>query len=214
MEPAPRVVVRGEVTHRVPPDHATLTVTATGRDRHRDRALAQLRDSQQGVTALLERFADLVTDHATQGVSVQPVLEGRRRITGYVATVTTRVRIDDVDRAGEVVVAAAALDGCELWGPAWSLDRDSPAHAETRAAAIGEAVTRARGYAAALGSTLTGLVELRDVGTGVGHPMALAASSRVFQPAEPELDLTPAPQDVHGAVEAVFSLSPPDLDAL
>lgn len=215
MEPAPRVAVRGEVTHRVPPDHATIVVTATGRDRQRDRALAQLTDHQRHVTGLLERFAELVTDHSTASVGVHPVVEGRRRITGYVASVSTRIRVDDVDRAGEVVVAAAALEGCELVGPEWRLERDSPAHAAARAAAIGDAVTRARGYAAAVGSTLTGLVELRDVGvSGGSHRMVMAAAFTGGAPTEPELDVTPAQQEVHGAVEAVFTLSPPDLEAL
>ncbi len=217
MEPAPRVVVRGEATLRVPPDHASITVAATGRDRHRDRALAQLRERHQLVTSLLARFADLVTEYSTESVSVHPVVEGRKGITGYAATVSTRIRMDDVGRAGEVVAAAAALEGCELWGPSWQLDRDSPAHADARAAAIAEAVTRARGYAAAVGSTLTGLVELRDVGTGGSGPVFMAASATmrsVTAPAEPELDVVPAQQEVHGAVEAVFTLSPPDLEAI
>ncbi len=37
-------------------------------------------------------------------------------------------------------MAAAALDGCSLWGPSWRLDRDDPAHAQARTEAIGEAV--------------------------------------------------------------------------
>ncbi|KQS66024.1 SIMPL domain-containing protein [Modestobacter sp. Leaf380] len=215
MEPAPRVVVRGDVTHRVAPDHAELTLTVTGRDRQRDRALALVADHQRGVTDLLERFADLVTEHSTQGVSVHPVVEGRHRVTGHLASVSTRVRVAEVGRAGELAVAAAALGGCELWGPHWGLDPDSPAHAAARTAAIGEAVTRARGYAAAVGSTLTGLVELRDVGAGHGGlPVSATASRASGLPEAPEFDLTPALQDVHGAVEAVFTLTPPDLDAL
>ncbi|SDN45565.1 hypothetical protein SAMN05660199_00034 [Klenkia soli] len=208
---SPRVVVRGETTLRVRPGHATLSITATARDAQRDRALELLADLQRGVVDLLEQHAGLITRHSTAAVGVHPEYSDQKDVTGYQAAVTTELRLDDVDRVGEVALAAAALDGCSLWGPNWALDRDDPAHARARTEAIGEAVSRARGYALAVGSTLTGLVELRDVGTGGTGPMMMAVSRRG---ATPELDLEPALQEVHGAVEAVFLISPPNLEEL
>ncbi|MEI4270466.1 SIMPL domain-containing protein [Klenkia sp. LSe6-5] len=214
-EPTPRVVVRGETTLRVPPSHATLSLTAEARDRHRDRALVLLGDVQRTVADLLAEHAALVTRSATAAVGVHAEHSDRQRVTGYRATVTTQVRVDDVDRVGELAVAAAGLDGCSLWGPSWQLDRDDPAWARARTEAIGEAVARARGYAEAVGSTLTGLVELRDVGTGAVSPaMMMAGSARSAVRAAPELDLEPALQEVHGAVEAVFLISAPNLEEL
>lgn len=211
-EPTPRVVVRGETTLRVRPSHATLSITAMARDRRRDRALALLGDVHRSVTDLLAAHPDLVTRSSTSAIGAHPESDDRGRVTGYRADVTTQVRVDDVERVGELAVAAAALEGCSLWGPNWQLDRDDPAHARARTEAIAEAVARARGYASAVGSTLTGLVELRDVGTGSVAPMVMAVS-RKASPA-PELDLEPALQEVHGAVEAVFLISAPDLEEL
>jgi uncharacterized protein YggE len=213
----PRVVVRGETTLRVRPSHATLSITATARDKRRDRALALLGERQEAVFALIREQIGLVADHSTAAIGVHAESDDRSRITGYRASVTTQVRVDDVDRVGELAVAAAGLEGCSLWGPSWRLDRDDPAHAQARTEAIGEAVARARGYAAAVGSTLTGLVELRDVGTGAVVPMMLAAGSArgsARAAASPELDLEPTLQEVHGAVEAVFLISPPNLEEL
>lgn len=216
-EPTPRVVVRGETTLRVRPSHATLSITATARDKRRDRALAVVGEVQASVAALLAEHAALVTRSSTAAVSVHPEQAERNRVTGYRASITTQVRLDDVDRVGEVAVAAAALDGCSLWGPSWRLDRDDPAHAQARTEAIGEALSRARGYAQAVGSRVTALVELRDVGTGAVAPMMMAASARGARAgaaALPELELEPALQEVHGAVEAVFLISAPDLEEL
>jgi uncharacterized protein YggE len=215
-EQIPRVVVRGETTLRVRPSHATLSITVTARDKRRDRALSLLGDLQRGVTDLLAQHADLVTRHSTASVGVHPEQAERNRITGYRASVTTQLRLDDVDRVGEVAVAAAALEGSSLWGPNWRLDRDDPAHDQARTEAIAEAVARARGYAAAVGSTVTGLVELRDVGAGAPTPMmmASAARGRAGAAAAPELELEPTLQEVHGAVEAVFLISPPNLEEL
>ena len=213
----PRVVVRGETTLRVRPSHATLSLTVTARDKRRDRALSLLGDLQRGVTDLLAQHAALITRHSTAAVDVHPEQAERMRITGYRAAVTTQLRLDDVDRVGEVAVAAAALEGCSLWGPSWRLDRDDPAHAQARTEAIAEAVSRARGYAAAVGSTVTGLFELRDVGTGAVAPMMMASAARGARagadPA-PGLDLEPTLREVHGAVEAVFLISPPNLEEL
>ena len=212
----PRVVVRGETTLRVRPSHATLSITATARHQQRDRALSRLGDLQRGVADLLAQHAALITRHSTAAVSVHPEQDARNRVTGYLASTTTQLRVDDVDRVGEVAIVAAALEGCSLWGPDWALDRDDPAHAQSRTEAIGEAVTRARGYAAAVGSTLTGLVELRDVGAGGHSPRMMAVSAfdaPVGEPA-PQLDLEPSLQEVHGAVEAVFLISPPNLEEL
>ncbi len=68
-----------------------------------------------------------------------------------------------------------------------------------------------------MGATLTGLVELRDVGTGAVVPMAMMAAGSprgVRAVAAPELDLEPTLQEVHGAVEAVFLISAPNLEEL
>ncbi len=216
-EPTPRVVVRGETTLRVRPSHATLSITATARDKHRDRALFLIGEVQSGVTALLAEHAALVTRSSTTSVAVYPEQAERNKVTGYRASITTQLRMDDVDRVGEVAVAAAALDGCSLWGPSWRLDRDDPAHAQARTEAIGEALSRARGYAAAVGSRVTALVELRDVGTGAVAPMMMAAGVRGRAGGAaplPEIELEPTLQEVHGAVEAVFLISAPDLEEL
>ncbi|SDH00290.1 hypothetical protein SAMN05660324_4100 [Klenkia brasiliensis] len=211
------MVVRGETVLRVRPSHATLSITATARDRRRDRALALVGEVQAGVAALLAEHAALITRSSTAAVGVHPEHDDRGRVTGYRASVTTQVRVEDVDRVGELALAAAALPDCSLWGPDWRLDRDDPAHAQARTEAIGEALSRARGYASALGSRVTALVELRDVGTGPAVPMMMAASARAGRAgaaALPELDLEPALQEVHGAVEAVFLVSAPDLEEL
>ena len=44
--------------------------------------------------------------------------------------------------------------------------------------------------------------------------MASAARGRAGAAAAPELELEPTLQEVHGAVEAVFLISPPNLEEL
>jgi uncharacterized protein YggE len=80
-------------------------------------------------------------------------------------------------------------------------------HQQVRTDAVADAVDRATAYAAALGCRLTGLVEVRDAGTGSGAGRVARAS---LAAAAPALELQPGPHEVHGCVEMTFTMSPPD----
>jgi uncharacterized protein len=91
---------------------------------------------------------------------------------------------------------------------------------------VGDAVRRAREYADAVGSELTGLLEIADVGlstTGISaappaSPAVVAGVSHATGngygtngTVHHELNLEPARQTVRAQVEARFHMSPPDL---
>jgi len=201
----PRVVVRGEAVAEVPPDAADLVVTVEVRDRRRDRAVARLAERQQELTALLDQHRDVLGPVSTDAVSVFPESDGTR-VTGSIATTTTRVPLTDVTAAGELAVAMARLADTALSGPHWQLSRDHPAHQRVRTEAVADAISRAQAYAGALGCRLTGLVEVRDAGARGGPaPVAFALAASA-----PSLDLQPALQHVRGAVEVTFTMSEPD----
>jgi uncharacterized protein YggE len=207
MTESPRVVVRGEAVAEVLPDAADLVVTIEVRDRRRDRALAALGGRQQELTALLDGHRDGLGTVATDAVSVFPDAPDGSRGGGSVATVTTRVQISDVAAAGGLAVAVAGLADTSLYGPHWRVSRAHPVHDQVRAAAVADALARARGCAAALGARITGLVEVRDAGTGSGAGRVARAS---LAAAAPALELHPGPHEVHGSVEMTFRMSPPD----
>jgi uncharacterized protein YggE len=207
MTDSPRVVVRGEAVAEVSPDAADLVVTVEVRDRRRDRALTLLAERQQELTAVLAAHRDALGTVATDAVSVYPEAPDGSRAGASVATTTTRVQLADLGAAAELAVAVAALADTSLHGPHWRLSPGHPAHQQVRTDAVADAIARARAYAAALGCRLTGLVEVRDVGTGGGHPRAAAFA---LAAAAPRLELQPAPQEVHGSVEVTFTMSPPD----
>ena len=95
-------------------------------------------------------------------------------------------------------------------------------HGDARRQAVKEAVTRAREYAAALGSDLASLLELADPGIENAHPAAMPAPGggygrRAFSAAAaedtaaPALDLEPQRQTVYAQVTARFTMTPPKL---
>jgi uncharacterized protein len=135
-----------------------------------------------------------------------------RRAPGEpVASVFTQVTVNRLDLAGELVVTLGRLDDVDVAGPTWRLRTDSAAFERARLAAVRDALHRARQYAAAFGAELTALLEVSDVGLASGFQVAGAMPAMArFESSDIQLDLTPARQEVHGAVEVRFAMSDPD----
>ena len=201
------------------PEIARLTVHVQSQETDRRKALDRLTEQNRRCLDLIRSYGEAVEELETGGLSIMPVLRGGRRegsVRGYRGTVQIRITVADFGVLGELVTRLGDLERAYVDGPEWRLRRDSEVYRRAAQQAAREAVERARGYAEALGSRLTGLVELSDEGLGRPQepPVALAAAS-YGAPAsgEPEpIDLEPATQVVRAAVEARFTVSPPDLE--
>jgi uncharacterized protein YggE len=209
--PHPQVRVRGEAVLLVDPELADVHVTVRVRARDRQTALERCSFRQDEVTAVVTAAGDAVEVVETTGISVHLEVRDRRAPGEPVASVRTRLTLGRLDAVGDLVVALGRLDDVDVDGPAWRLRTDSAAVERARLEAVGDAVRRARQYAAAFGAELTALLEVSDTGmSGGGVRVAGATASMARFESEPHLDLAPARQEVHGAVEVRFSMSEPD----
>jgi uncharacterized protein YggE len=206
------VLVRGEAVLQVDPEVADLSITVRTRARDRQTALERCAARQAEVAAVLASAEDAVEKLETAGVSVHLEVRDRRAPGEPVASVHTLVTVNRLDLVGELVVALGRLDDVAVSGPTWRLRTDSGAFERARLDAVRDALHRARQYAAAFGAELTALLEVRDVGlAGGGFQVAEAMSSMArFESTDIQLDLTPARQEVHGAVEVRLAMSDPD----
>jgi uncharacterized protein len=209
--PTPQVAVRGEARLLADPEIATVVVTVDARARDRQTALERCRTGQAAVTAVLGAAGASVESVETTGLAVYPQQRDGHPVESA-ATVTTRVTVGRLDAVGDLVVALGRLPEVSVSGPHWQLRPDSPAVEQARLAAVGDAVHRARQYAAAVGARLTALVEISDVGLSSARPRVAAPMAAVARSAAEELrlDLAPAPQEVLGSVEVRFTMSQPD----
>jgi uncharacterized protein len=211
--PAPQVVVRGEAMLVVDAEIAELGVTVTGRARDRQSALERCRARQDEVAAVVTAAGNVVETVETTGLSVSREIRNRSGDGDQVAAVHTRLTVGRLDAVGDLVVALGRLDDVAVTGPWWRLRPDSPVTEQARLAAVRDAVRRAGQYAAAFGASLTALLEVRDTGLsdgGVFRVASAAAEMAPFGDGELRLDLAPARQEVHGAVEVRFAMSTPD----
>ncbi|UOY03564.1 SIMPL domain-containing protein [Blastococcus sp. PRF04-17] len=208
----PQVVVRGEAAVLVDPEVADVGVTVRSRARDRQTALERCTARQAEVSAVVAGLGAAVERSETTAVSVHVEVRDRRAPGEPVASVHTQLTLGRIDVVGELVVALGRLDDVAVSGPGWRLRPDSPALERARLDAVRDAVRRARQYAAAFGAELTELLEVDDTGhSGYGLRVAGAMDSMArFESSDLQLDLTPARQEVHGAVEVRFAMSEPD----
>jgi uncharacterized protein YggE len=217
--PQSTLAVRGEAELEVAPDLAVLDLTVQAQDRQRDVVLRTLAERLRTVRESLAVHGAAVERVDTGPLWVNPLRPGSWRgvdkVTGYQGSAQLQITVVDFDVLGEIVLALAGQEQTALHGPQWRLRPDNPGHQQAREQAVAAALLRARQYAAALGSTLTALLELADQGLGSDngyHPGGMFKAMAYSQTEEqPDLDLQPVPQTLHATVEARFTMTPPDL---
>lgn len=217
------ISVRGESLLTVEPELADLTVVVTTQAKDRREAFERLVKRNDEVLELLRSYGDSVDKVESSGVAVHPEVRksGREeKIRAYSGAVRIEVAVGDFAVLGEIVARVADLEAAHLEGPNWRLRRTSPVYRKARTRAVQEAVTRAQDYAEALGSRITGLIELADTGlmqNQVVRPQRVpfAAASRALgapppgSAEPPALDLEPVAQEVRASVEARFYATQP-----
>jgi hypothetical protein len=205
----------------VDPEVVDLTVVVTAHARDRREAFERLVKRNDEVLDLVRSYGDSIDRVESTGVSVAPELRRGKdeKIRSYSGAVRVRVTVADIAIVGELVARVADLETAAVEGPYWRLRRASPVYREARNRAVAEAVARARDYAEAIGSRVTGLIELADTGltTSPAPPQMRAPGAVTFGrmaaasvPEPPTLDLEPQQQTVYASVEARFRAVQPE----
>lgn len=206
----PQLAVRGEHTREVNPEIAHLMVDVSSRAPTKEEALSQLTERTDWLRSMLDRFAEDIERVDTAVFRVSPIFDrGSVELpTGYLGSIRTKVTVGDLSRIGDLVSHLSLGHMSEVTSLEWSLRESSTVHRDIRMAAVREAVRRARDYAAAVGSILTGLLEIRDVGLRSYEPMGLRRTTDRHE----LLDFEPEVQRVSVQVEARFTMTPPILN--
>jgi uncharacterized protein YggE len=158
------VVGTGQV--RGTPDVADLDLGVSGRASTAADVMARISDRAQKVIDALHAAGVSDDDIQTDDLSVQPVTGNDGSITGYEASNTVSVHIEDLTKAGAIVDAAAAKAGDDIRveGITFSIDDDSALLAKART----QATKRARAQAEQLAS---------GAGVDVGEVRSITESS-------------------------------------
>jgi uncharacterized protein len=223
----PVLAVRGEAVVEVDPEIARIEVSVAAVGSDQPKTLQLLNERAAAVDKVLASFPDAIEKTETRGVRVGPQLTSRAtrgQPMNYHGAVYHAITVTGFDRLGELMAQLSEQDQAEVGGPWWALRPGSPVHGRVRVAAVRDAVLRARDYAAALGSELSGVVEVADarlLSDSRGQAEVIGQQSarlphrvRASAPEDFSIDLVPAKQVVRATVEARFTIGEPDLAAV
>jgi uncharacterized protein YggE len=210
--PSPHVAVHGTAHRDVTPDRFEATVRVVCRAAEATVAAAALIAGFDRVEAAIEALpVELDVTARRSGVSQRRVVWPDQP-PAWIASRSATLTSGAIEQAGAIIGPFAdligAVDGIELDGPTWHLDRDNSVHGELQAEAVHAALIRARRYAAALGATLGPLIELADPGLDGyrGTPMRAMAAYGTGGEGLETMDFTPVPIEVEASVEGRWAL--------
>lgn len=204
------VMAVGEAVVKVAPDRAFVTVSAVSRSRSPREAQRQNAATMAVVRQKLEAAGTTPDAIRTLAVQLSPefdYIEGRRQLRGYVAQHSIEVRVDAVDRVGDVLDAAVGGGATEVGEVRFDLkDRESvEREALRRAAAAGRA--RAEAAAAGAGRQADRVIRIAEAGAQTLPPpqprMAMAPRLAAEAAATP---VTPGEIEVRAQVTVTMTL--------
>ncbi|HTQ12668.1 MAG TPA: SIMPL domain-containing protein [Rhizomicrobium sp.] len=172
--------VTGQGEASAVPDQATLGAGVVTTGRTAADALAANARAMNQVFAALRRAGVAEKDIQTSGFGVEPqyteaTAKSPARLTGYRVTDNVSVRVDGLDRLGATLDALVASGANSIDAIGFGLKDPRPAMAEARAAAVDDAMARARALAKAAGVTLGPILSITDGYAGESQPISVAA---------------------------------------
>ncbi len=170
----PIVTVSGEGIISLEPDRAIIRVGATAQAENADDAQSTVNETVAQITEDVRKLDIPGTIIQTRGLNLGPVYSrpdnrsrnanNEPRITGYRASLTIELTIDDVPRAGDAIDAALAAGANQLQGITFTIADDSEAERRALKEAVTDARAKADAIAQALGNRVARLVEVTESG--------------------------------------------------
>lgn len=181
VEQAPRTVsVSASGSVDAAPDRAVLTLAVETVGATAEEALAENARRADALIRALTEAGIPRDDIGTASFGLSPEYarpergepQGEPRIVGYRAHNMLRVVVDELERAGQIIDAAAAAGGNRIGGPSFEIADPEP----LRLRALASAVAKARAEAEVLASAL---------GMALGDPLTVDSSSGDTPPPMP-----------------------------
>jgi uncharacterized protein YggE len=205
----PSVVTTGEATVRRAPDQAFVTVAVESRSKNpRD---AQ-RQNAETMTAVQQRLAASgVAKEAvrTLGYSIQQEFDypnGRRVPREFVARNALEVRVEPVERTGDIIDAAVQAGATAVSGVRFELKDRAGAEREALRMAVADARGRADAAAAGAGRSVDRVLKIEEVRAGMAPPPRPMMMTRAAADASVETPVEPGTIEIRALVTLTVSI--------
>jgi uncharacterized protein YggE len=195
-----QVTGTGQVSAR--PDEAIVSAGVQTRATTAQTAQSENNQTMQAVIAAIKGLKIPDKDVQTTGVALYPVTDDKGDVTGYNASNTVTVTVENVDQAGAVLDAAVRAGANNAGNVRFALKNQSGLRNQALAAAAADARSKADALAAALGLKITGVSSVVEGSTSAPIyrvPQVAAAA------AAPSVPIEPGQLQVTADVTIVFS---------
>lgn len=177
----PMVTTMGEGVVEAVPDRAWITITAESRAGNPREAQKRNIDAMTPVLDKLKAAGVPAELIRTVGYDLQQewdYVKDRRVSKGYVARNTVDVRVDDIDRVGELLEIAVGSGATSVGGIRFDLKDRTKLEREALRIAVADARGRAEAAAAGAGMTIERIHRIDAIGFNPPQPMPRYAMMR------------------------------------
>jgi uncharacterized protein YggE len=163
----PTVVTNGQAIVIVKPDRAFVTIAAESRSRNSKEAQQQNAAAMTAVLQKVEQAGVPKDAIRTIGYELQPEFDyanGRQTFRNYVARNTVEVRLDDLERVGTVIDAAATGGATSIGAIRFDVRNRQAIERDALRQAVADARAKAESAAAGAGATIDRIVRIEEGG--------------------------------------------------
>jgi uncharacterized protein YggE len=175
----PVVVTAGDGVVQAIPDRAWITVTAESRAANPRDAQKKNTDAMKPVQERLRAAGIPVDAIRTTEYDLQPdwdYTDNRRVLRGYVARNTIDIRVDAVDRIGELLEMVVTAGATSVGGVRFDLKDRGKLEREALRLAVSDARERAVAAAAGAGRSFDRILRIEEQGVSSPPPMPFRAA--------------------------------------
>jgi uncharacterized protein YggE len=202
-EPVPVVVTAGEGIVKAVPDRAFVTITAESRAANpRD---AQKKNAEQMKPVLDKLRSAGIPQEAIRTTSYELHMEydwvrERRVAKGYVARNSVEVRVDDIDRLGELLDIAVTAGATDVGGIRFDLKERARLERDALRLAVQDARARGEAIASASGQTIEGVLRVEEQGVSSPPPMPMMRQAMGQEDAAASVPIAAGEMELRGRV--------------
>ena len=195
----PVVVASGEAVVKRAPDRAWVTIAAESRAKTPAAAQQQNAAAMSAVMEKLKAAGIPADAIQTRAIDLQPEFDyqdGRQTLRGYVARNSVEVRVDALDRLGEIIDASVGSGASRVSGVHFDLRDRASAEREALKLAVADARERAAAAAAGAGLQIARVLRIEEHRAMPGPPQPMMtmraemAQDRATPVAPGELEIT------------------------
>ncbi len=205
----PLVVTTGEGIVQAVPDRAFVSITAESRG-------SNPREAQRRNTELMKpvqdklRAAGIPADAVrTSGYDLQQewdFVNNRRISRGYVARNTVEVRVDTLDRLGEILDLAVSAGATSVGDIRFDLKERAKLEREALRLAVADARARADAAAAGAGQTIARVVRIEEHGVVTPPPMPMMRATARDEAAQADVPISAGQMELRARVTVTAEL--------